>query len=317
MISIVIEWDNVRLTNAPRAVRMLEELRRQVVDLDGRVEIILVHDPGELSSAEIEDVLGRTGFRSAGVDIRAVEADGEHYYEMKNIGAGLARGPLVVFVDSDVIPEAGWLRSLLEPFARPDVDAVGGSAYVGPTRNTYEKAFALFWQFPLRSAGGAPTPQGWFWANSCAFRREVLAAHRWPRSPFIRYQNVLFNKSLTRAGVRIWRVPDARAEHPLPRRMQFVRTALSDGHDAAVRITAGSGWRRAVVGPPYALAMLAGRVLRYTRKILPAERREAVGMTGAEIPAALAVACAYAVVAFAGFVATIVAPDAVPRRFSV
>ena len=55
-------------------------------------------------------------------------AGGLRYYALKNLGAQLCEQPVVVFLDSDVVPEPGWLRRLLEPFARRDVEVVGGSA---------------------------------------------------------------------------------------------------------------------------------------------------------------------------------------------
>jgi hypothetical protein len=75
----------------------------------------------------------------------------------------------------------------------------------------------------------------------------VLDANRWPGGPFVRYQNVPFVHALRRAGVAIWTAPSARVEHPYPHGRQFLRTGLSDGHDAAMRVTRGA---RSSARPP-------------------------------------------------------------------
>jgi cellulose synthase/poly-beta-1,6-N-acetylglucosamine synthase-like glycosyltransferase len=43
-----------------------------------------------------------------------------------NTGARAAQGEIIVFTDSDCIPEPGWLRALVTPFADPEVVAAGG-----------------------------------------------------------------------------------------------------------------------------------------------------------------------------------------------
>jgi glycosyltransferase involved in cell wall biosynthesis len=43
-----------------------------------------------------------------------------------NTGVREAQGEIVVFTDSDCVPDPEWLRALVEPFADPDVVAVGG-----------------------------------------------------------------------------------------------------------------------------------------------------------------------------------------------
>ena len=48
------------------------------------------------------------------------------YAAANNVGAAEARGPVLLLLNSDVIPMApGWLRMLLEPFTRPQVGVTG------------------------------------------------------------------------------------------------------------------------------------------------------------------------------------------------
>jgi GT2 family glycosyltransferase len=48
------------------------------------------------------------------------------YSAANNAGAQEARGPVLLLLNSDVVPTApGWLATLLEPFARPTIGATG------------------------------------------------------------------------------------------------------------------------------------------------------------------------------------------------
>ena len=53
------------------------------------------------------------------------------------------------FLDSDVVPEPGWLDRLLDALAGPGVEVVAGGTYVEPV-GLVGKTFALTWFFPLR-----------------------------------------------------------------------------------------------------------------------------------------------------------------------
>ncbi|WP_292065209.1 glycosyltransferase family 2 protein [Mesorhizobium sp.] len=42
------------------------------------------------------------------------------YYQLKNNGVRLSEGDVVVFMDSDTVPERNWLSNLLAPFEVPE-----------------------------------------------------------------------------------------------------------------------------------------------------------------------------------------------------
>jgi mycofactocin system glycosyltransferase len=84
----------------------------------GRLPRVIVVDDGSADRAGIADVAGRAGAR---VIRRAVNGGPG---AARNTGLAAADTPLVAFLDSDCVPEPGWLDPLLPHFADPAVGAV-------------------------------------------------------------------------------------------------------------------------------------------------------------------------------------------------
>ncbi|MDR3531676.1 MAG: glycosyltransferase [Rhodopila sp.] len=90
-----------------------------------RSEVIYILDSPEQRN-EVEHLLRGlhrlTGFPTTLV----VMPQNLGYAAANNVGAREARAPVLLLLNSDVIPtEPGWLRTLMEPFARPLVGATG------------------------------------------------------------------------------------------------------------------------------------------------------------------------------------------------
>ena len=52
-------------------------------------------------------------------DLTIAACSGGRYYDLKNNGVRLTEGNIVVFLDSDTVPQPGWLSNLLLPFRQP------------------------------------------------------------------------------------------------------------------------------------------------------------------------------------------------------
>jgi hypothetical protein len=155
-LSIVIEWENARLAEAERSLRMLGELARQLDDLartsSRAVDILLLFNLAVMAEAAIEALIDHVRPRADWPAVIRLLPSGERgCYEQKNFGVQHTAGDIVLFVDSDVVPEPGWLERLLTSFD-PEVGVVCGSTYV-ERGSFYERAVALFWLFPLRLSG--------------------------------------------------------------------------------------------------------------------------------------------------------------------
>ena len=286
-LSIVIEWENAGRIGAARARRMLSTLHDQLRELGPAPgaghEIILLHDPRKV---ERESVIA--SLRDAAGDwpaeITCVAAPGGGYYQQKNAGAALARGDIVIFLDSDVVPEPGWLAALTAPFASPGVDVVCGNTFVDPD-GLYAAAMALTWIFPLRSAESGLVRSPYFYANNVAIRRAVFARHPFPETGQFRGQCGFLADELVRSGHEIYLSRDAQVAHAPPQGLKhFVVRALWGGHDDRIRAKRLGPQKAAGPTRPLA-ARVGGRFARIFRE----RGRVGLGLGGAVVAAGLAI----------------------------
>jgi hypothetical protein len=234
--SVIIEWENVQLAEMSRCQAMLRQLhkqaralRRQALAADGEersllqrftepVEVLVLFDDEAVGEADVARIVHPIiPPTDPNLELRLVAASGNEYYDQKNFGAQQAKGDFIVFLDSDVIPEDGWLQALLGSFEDPEVDVVCGNAYIDPY-STFAKAFALAWFFPLRSDDGPVYPTQEFFANNLAFRREILERFPFPSMPegMTRGACVVLGRTLAENDVGVYRNPAARVSHPPP-----------------------------------------------------------------------------------------------------
>ena len=252
-VSIVIEWENVLLSGDSRAERMLELVIGQANRLPSCREILIS------ATTEQPGLVARPPGLRADIAWRLLLNPGRHYYELKNLGAQEATGELVVFVDSDVIPEADWLEQLLAPFADPGTRLSCGRAYIEPV-DLYNKAFALFWFFPVRpplSSGGSQHPEHgegghWphtrhFFANNIAFQRAIALAHPFPaKDSTSRGACLELADGLHHEGIPIVLNDRALVAHPPPQPGEhFTLRALAQGRDRYLR---SRGLSRSLLG---------------------------------------------------------------------
>ena len=151
-----IEWENIQLAEQARCSGMLRNLcaadRRSSPGWRARAPAASrCCCCSTMKSARLRTWAkswSRTSRAKSHCTLRLTAAPGLNYYEQKNRGAREAAAEIVVYLDSDVIPEDNWLISLLTPFPDSNVQVVSGNSYLTAT-GPYSKAFALFWFFPL------------------------------------------------------------------------------------------------------------------------------------------------------------------------
>jgi len=248
----------------------------------------------------------------AEIDLAVHVAEGLEYYPLKNFGASLAAGDLLLFVDSDVLPEAGWLAHLTGSFGQPDVHAVSGQTYIAPVDLT-SRAYALGWTYALRDAdGGLVTPQK-FYANNLAFRADLF--RKVPFRPLgLRSRGAcsLLRDDLARLGLAVWENRAARVDHPPPSGLgHMLVRALAHGRDQYLTPTGG----RSASGLGRSLGLAAARLGRGFGRTRRDWRR--VGLRRYQVPAALAIIAGYYGAFALGGLLTHLSPARMGRRFRV
>jgi len=313
-LSVVVEWDNVRYSEVARATRMLRRLVDQIGGLApaGRppADILVLYDEEAIDPAIVNRALDSfVGRLPAGVELRSVGTQGLRYYQLKNEGARRGTGEVILFADSDVLPEDGWLAQLLAPLEDPAVHAVTANTYIDRD-SLYSKTFALAWYFPTRSEDGPLATTRSSMVNSMAIRRTTFARFPFPddRGLYIQ-QCVGWARNLRAHGIEIRRNPRARVGHPPP---SFLRSALIQGHDAIVMYQRRAGrspsWRTTYWRLRSQLSQSLAAVVRNHRE---------VGLARAAIPLALGIATTYYVLWALSEWATRWRPGIVHRLYSI
>lgn len=315
--SVVIEWGNVVLAGSSRAVEMLRRLAIQMQCLREQGvegEAILVQDVDDPASESLPHVI-QSAFGTAAGSVRVVAACHKGYHEKKNAGAVAARGDILVFLDSDVLPEDRWLETLLSPFWQTDAAVVAGTTYLEPS-TMYTKAVAAFWFFPPRSneEGMVTADPNTIFGNNIAFRRQVFLEHQYPVLDQFRGQQGVLLRNLREKGFKIYLQRGARCAHPAPNGLvHFFCRALCEGYDNIVisRREAGGAklpWR-------HTYWSLRSSLLGSLQAIR--DRKRALNLSAVDVLAASVIALCYVALMMLGEIITRIDPRIVPTRFSI
>jgi glycosyltransferase involved in cell wall biosynthesis len=224
-VSIVVEWETVLEGKHARGAACLASLRTQVAS----AETVICFDPVEASEESVRAAIGADW---PGTLIVAPVPSSLDYYGKKNHGFTLTTGDIVVFLDSDLIPESDWLRNLIEPFTDFRKSLVVGRTHL-ETSAMYERAVALFWIFDARDESPL-RPTARLVSNNVAFRRALFKHFPFPDRPTFRGQCSELASILESRGITMYEEPSARASHPAPDGVRrFLSRAFHAGRDHA------------------------------------------------------------------------------------
>jgi hypothetical protein len=286
-LSVIVELDNILHGQVIRARTMLTRLLDQIREnqLEPRVEVFVMYDETVMRAKDVHGIVA-TLTTVERPWLHVVPTQGLRYFDLKNEGGRRAKGDVILFVDSDCLPEDDWLRQLLDPFHDSKVDVVTGNSYID--RDTfYAKTFAVGWYFPPRLPDGPLVTTRTTFANTLAMRRHVFERYPFPeKSSLYMGQGVTWHKTLAANGVPIVLNPSARVAHPPP---VFLRSAIVNGYDTAQR-TRQPGESR-LQGLRVAYGGLRQNLRAMFRRITLGYRE--VGISRAAVPLSIALAGVY------------------------
>jgi len=246
-VSVIIELENILLSEQSRTEQLLRVLDRQVAESDSAVEIIFGFNPDQVSGTDAQRFLsGRleSACSTGRVSVHLCPLPGHHYYEIKNAAARLAHGDILLFLDSDVIPEPDWFIALTGTMHdHPDISVLTSQVYIDPD-DIVGKAFALGWFFPLRSdKKDLEKNSGQMLVSSLAMRRKFFLANPFPGLPegVTRGACRLLHRELLSRNIAIWHQPRAAVSHPAPNGFRHVTIrGLATGRDYLVNEVPGN-----------------------------------------------------------------------------
>jgi len=232
--SIVIEWGRfLQADEAWRAQKMLQKLSEQILQASKKIsicEIQIVFEPEEIDGSEVEKFAKKELSSCINIiQLRLVPAPGVLYYDMKNLGGKLSSNDLILLIDSDLIPDDGWLEGFLESFGQSDVNVVSGNTYLGG-HTLLEKVMGLVLFMPLPDAMDHLYEKLQFYGQNVAFKRELFVAHPFPKSNSFHGHADTLLAELVNDNIKIYRQPKCRAAHPMPDTLkEFVTWGLVQG----------------------------------------------------------------------------------------
>jgi GT2 family glycosyltransferase len=180
----------------------LDALVDQETDLP--YEVIVVESSGD-SAADI--------IRERSPDVRLIASETRLLGgAARNLGAQHASGELLLFTDSDCVAEKAWLAKMWQAHRDWDCSAVGGSILNGNPETLSSVAGYVAEKSDFFPIGG-PRYTDYLDTGNVSYKMEVFRRYGGFDPDATAYQDVLFNKSLSRAGERLLFVPDIKVAH--------------------------------------------------------------------------------------------------------
>ncbi len=323
-LGIVVELENIEDSGEDRALTNLRELQRQINALPdkprGPIQFFVVYDSAIFSAADAQRFIDETGIGANTLFVaESVGAHGIHYYDHKNVGLARCETDNVLFMDSDILIEDGWLASMLSSLDDANVDYVSGNTTI-ETPRLFDKIYALTVPgFPLQTQNRKGLLEtDLIMANSFLLRRSKAPDPLFPRINAYRGHCGIASQKLIRSGVKLYKQYDAIAEHPSQEGYSdYLARAYAEGCDAIAlsrynnRQTTRGKINRSFLGSGIRLVRgITGLVRRTLTK------RHAVDLPLWGVPLAIAVGLTYFAVRFVGETAMLINTK-LALRFSI
>lgn len=144
-------------------------------------EIISVTDSEKDSSrGVIEGIIADEGGRGVNATVVIAGEAIDSGQKVHNLRAAVSqvdpKTEVLVFVDTDVRPHAGWLSALVAPLADEDIGAATGYRWFVPERGGFASHLRSVWNASIASSLGPRRDKNFCWGGSTAIRRTTFEA---------------------------------------------------------------------------------------------------------------------------------------------
>jgi glycosyltransferase involved in cell wall biosynthesis len=113
MLHILAEqWQEVTSKRYPASLQSSEAEFLSQFDPVAELIVVTGQAPDAEFKQQMQAVMPEDLF-----DLQVIVSEGAGYHAQKHLGAQQATGDILLFLDSDVIPDSGWLAFLLSTFA--------------------------------------------------------------------------------------------------------------------------------------------------------------------------------------------------------
>lgn len=271
-VSVIFELDNASFEDYPVwSSRLLGLMRWVCLSAPAEtVEFIVVHAGSSTIDNFLASLPDELGSRVVILDLAGLPAS---YYQMKNAGAQIANGQLLVFLDSDLVPVYGSFNDLLAPVVRQECNAACGYTFF-PTDSFLERCYALFWMFSIYKFPETLGVHQFLVSNTVVPRQWFIDRGSFLQIGGFKVSCALFARALKESGSAIVH-PDVWFRHDVwstsPR--FFIWRAMVMGRDADKKQAYGTQGEklpriiRAVRSFKQDVARLVNRHLRYGPKV--------------------------------------------------
>jgi hypothetical protein len=311
-VTLVIEWENAIDSTDEWTDKAIVALQRELESvarsMPAKPRIMYLCDETAVAPEVIVNALNRVAPRIHDVaDVEIVPTPGLSYYKLKNFGIARSQTDLTVMLDSDAAPQPGWLENLLEPFADPEIMAVGGLTVLG-YESLLDRAMALSWVFNLAHEREKTSRRQKIHVNNCAVRTDFFRSHPFPDLPAFKIQCVFWLRGLAAEGHKFVRTADAMVIHaPHPGVKFLAWRAWVGGMDSdylGFQTVTQSRLGRLAYAPRY----FARKLWRSWRNIM--RHGSKVGLPAWQRPAAMLISLAFYLITFGAQIIS-----ALTRRF--
>ncbi|MFN3152593.1 glycosyltransferase family 2 protein [Bremerella sp.] len=300
--SIIIEMENAETIEWHEVADMFQALVSQIREnpRDPRSplpEIVCIHEGEDTDSHLLyEKVTQEVPELTELAKLICLGLPDARYYELKNNGALKSTGDVIIFLDSDSVPQPGWLEAMLKPFADPQTVVAGGITCLGYD-SLVSRTLALTWIFPLIHGNDPEVARRPVYANNAAFRGTWFRENPFPSHDGFKVSCTLHCRLLKEQGHAMVPVDAITVHAPLRGFRFLVWRAWVTGRDADRKVVAikGYAWpRRLLRAIKHGLQTQKRCVLRIVC------RSHYVDMPWYQVPVALVMAITfYAIMFFA------------------